>query len=124
MPVSSRLLSRVAGSGPWWLGLGVPPRRARLARRPPARLRFPFGHSIAWLLALRRSGPCAARFAPPVLVASCPSCSARSSTRAVGPSAAWLLCPFCGSCAFLPAAAWRPAPARVVAAPALQPPLF
>lgn len=106
VPVSARLLSRVAGSAPWFLGLGVPPRRGRLACRPPARLASPAGRARAWLVAVRRSGPCAPRFSPAVLVASCPRCSARCSSRAVGPSSPWLLCPFCGCSAYLPAAAW------------------
>jgi len=51
------LALRVAGSSPWFLGLGVPPRRARLARRAPARLAFPAGRARAWLSVLRRAAP-------------------------------------------------------------------
>lgn len=120
----SYLVSRVAGRGPWWLGSAVPARRVarRLGARPVASVavrRF-------WWRQVRRSGPCAPRFAPAVLVATCPSCGARVTSRAVGPSAFWSLCPWCGSSAFLPASAWRvsPAGARGPAAPVLQLELF
>jgi hypothetical protein len=51
------------------------------------------------------------RFAPAVLVASCPVCGARCSSRAVGASSCWLFCPWCGCSAAVPAAAWAPASA-------------